>query len=318
MDELLVKYMLHEANAGEVLQVEQWLRADEANRRYFEGLKLIWQESRNIAKISNVDENAAWLRFQERIAKEKATVHSLEPRVKRITWKVWSMAAALAVLILGSWMAITYFQNNDALFESSDAPIVCRLPDGSSVTLNKHSKLSYQKTNNGIRAVQLSGEAFFDVVSDKAHPFIISVADAQVRVVGTTFNIRSDNDQTEISVETGVVDVSKNNHKVQVVRNEKAIVSRTKEAPVKMQRTDNLYNYYRSKEIVCNGTPLNNVVNMLSEAYEVTIVVQNSEVARQPLNTTIPAGATLDDIINMLAATFNLQVVKGNQQIVFY
>ena len=67
------------------------------------------------------------------------------------------------------------------------------LPDGTNVWLNADSKLSYDpKMNNAdMRLVTLEGEAFFDVVHDKKHPFIIKTNKVSIRVLGTSFNIRA-------------------------------------------------------------------------------------------------------------------------------
>ncbi|MNK11833.1 fec operon regulator FecR [compost metagenome] len=69
-----------------------------------------------------------------------------------------------------------------------------RLPDHSTVWLNAASSLTYATTLNkhGQRWVRLeSGEAYFEVAKDKAHPFIVSSSGQEVMVLGTHFNINS-------------------------------------------------------------------------------------------------------------------------------
>ena len=66
------------------------------------------------------------------------------------------------------------------------------LPDGTTVWLNASSKLTYgddflQKE----RRVQLDGEAFFEVVKNEGKPFIINTAVMDVRVLGTSLNVKS-------------------------------------------------------------------------------------------------------------------------------
>src|SRR3546814_17421332 len=59
------------------------------------------------------------------------------------------------------------------------------LADGSVVTLNKNSELSYPRRFTGSsRTVSLQGEAFFDVETDREKPFVISVNDVEVEVTG--------------------------------------------------------------------------------------------------------------------------------------
>jgi ferric-dicitrate binding protein FerR (iron transport regulator) len=67
-----------------------------------------------------------------------------------------------------------------------------QLPDGSQVWLNSDSRLIYSESFNGeAREVQLCGEAYFDVAKDPGHPFVIHTPTIDVRVLGTTLNVRS-------------------------------------------------------------------------------------------------------------------------------
>jgi len=75
-----------------------------------------------------------------------------------------------------------------------------RLPDGSKVWLNAASTLSYPASSveRGERWVKLSGEAYFEVAKDAAHPFIVKTALQEVQVLGTHFNISSYNDEPQV------------------------------------------------------------------------------------------------------------------------
>lgn len=68
------------------------------------------------------------------------------------------------------------------------------LADGTKVWLNAASSLTYNaKLDNGagVRRVELNGEAYFEVMKDKAHPFIVATRNQEVEVLGTHFNINS-------------------------------------------------------------------------------------------------------------------------------
>jgi ferric-dicitrate binding protein FerR (iron transport regulator) len=107
-----------------------------------------------------------------------------------------------------------------------------KLPDGTEVWLNADSKLTYNENFIGsTREVTLTGEAFFDVVHDTAHPFIIHTGNASIRVLGTAFNVR--NYPRESSIETtlmrGRIEVSfadRPNEKLILKPLEKLIVSK--------------------------------------------------------------------------------------------
>ena len=67
------------------------------------------------------------------------------------------------------------------------------LPDGSQVWLNAGSTLDYNNSNfnKGVREVSLNGEAYFDVVKNAEKPFIIHTKKMDIKVLGTSFNVRS-------------------------------------------------------------------------------------------------------------------------------
>jgi transmembrane sensor len=81
------------------------------------------------------------------------------------------------------------------------------LPDGTHVWLNADSKISFPaQFSGGIRKILLSGEAYFEVAKDKAHPFVVQTDKQEVTVLGTHFNINSYND--EINVKTTLLEGS--------------------------------------------------------------------------------------------------------------
>jgi transmembrane sensor len=67
------------------------------------------------------------------------------------------------------------------------------LPDGTLVKLNAGSSITYngKEYGNSIREVNLTGEAFFDVVKNPEKPFIIHTSKINIRVLGTAFNVKS-------------------------------------------------------------------------------------------------------------------------------
>ena len=75
------------------------------------------------------------------------------------------------------------------------------LPDQSKVWLNAASSLTYSASLNehGLRKVKLQGEAYFEIIKDKAHPFIVETDEQQIEVLGTHFNVNSYKDEPGIA-----------------------------------------------------------------------------------------------------------------------
>ncbi len=100
------------------------------------------------------------------------------------------------------------------------------LSDGSIVWLKGNSTLTYPDRFAGdTRNVQLSGEALFEVAKDPAHPFMITCGDLTTTVLGTSFNIKSIENNIEVMVLTGKVSLtsSKDTEGMVVLPNEKVI-----------------------------------------------------------------------------------------------
>lgn len=140
---------------------------------------------------------------------------------------IWYAAASVIILIAISawvWFAKPFsaypageaiadkeLRNESEVFTSTGSQTNITLQDGTRVWLNANSKLSYANDFNGnTREVKLSGEAFFDVVSNKNKPFIIHTSKIKVKVTGTSFNVRAypDESRTETSLINGKVEVS--------------------------------------------------------------------------------------------------------------
>jgi hypothetical protein len=100
-DDLLVKYLADEARADERAAVEQWIAASEANSRYFEQFKLLWNASQRLALTSAVDEDGAWDRFRERMERKNNDSH------KRRFHVTFLKAAAVLLVVAAAAMVGT-------------------------------------------------------------------------------------------------------------------------------------------------------------------------------------------------------------------
>lgn len=116
------------------------------------------------------------------------------------------------------------------------------LPDGTSVVLNKNSKIAYNKDfGQGKREITLTGEAYFDVARNESVPLVVSAGPVRITVLGTAFNVRAYTaDSTiETSLIRGSIEVSSSNDPGRTILMrpyEKIIFSRT--APAAPPKAD--------------------------------------------------------------------------------
>ena len=118
--------------------------------------------------------------------------------------KAWGPALGLAGAATASligWLIFTAPTYSTAVGEQFSA----RLDDGSRVQLNTDTRLRVRFTS-GVRRVELlRGQAFFDVAHDTARPFIVAAGAAQVRAVGTKFDVRRDPGEVRVTLAEGKV-----------------------------------------------------------------------------------------------------------------
>ena len=287
--------------------MKQWL-ADDANLAYYNQLKKIWDDSRQLALTSTVDGDRAWQKFQQRI----------RPAPVR-TGFGWMRIAASVIIIVGLGL-LAYWVFNDRAKEmtvvAQKAVLNDTLPDGSVVTVNKGSSISYASKFKGeTRQVALKGEAFFNVTPNKKKPFIISVNDVQIAVVGTSFNVKTINGNTDVVVETGIVKVTRAGKTVELKANEEVIVNAKDSALTKEKVSDQLYKYYRTKEFVCDDTPLWKLVEVINEAYNSHVVIGSPALKDMSITTTFN-NESLDQVLNVISLTLSVKIIKEGDTII--
>ncbi len=308
-DDVLVKVIIGESTDEESRQVDQWLEADSDNRKYFAGLKSIWESSLLLKTDEGIDVDKAWAGFRERTSKEAPL-----NRPKRNWWM--AAAAATVVVAAGLWvLSVSRTDNRYITSATGNFTKTDTLPDGTTVTLNQHSALKYSAgmADQKQREVTLQGEAFFDVRPDKSRPFIISAGNTKITVLGTSFNVKTLGSKTEVIVESGLVQVENAGQAARVKPGEK-ITSDSglmEKQPIKGE----LYSYYRTGKLVCKDTPLQELVMSLNEIYDVTIVIKNPAIEQKKINTVFD-NKTLPEILQVISETMQIKITRTPANIV--
>jgi ferric-dicitrate binding protein FerR (iron transport regulator) len=98
------------------------------------------------------------------------------------------------------WLSLCC-QSSKQVKAPRSSTIATTLPDGSRVTLNAGSRISYNKGfGYSNRNLVLDGEAYFEVRKNEEVPFVISAGEAQVKVYGTMFNVKAYKRKPELKV----------------------------------------------------------------------------------------------------------------------
>ncbi|WP_296270201.1 FecR family protein [Pseudomonas sp. UBA6323] len=137
------------------------------------------------------------------VERPAAAVQAMPRRVRR-----WPLPLATAAcLLLALWLAPPGW-HADVRTEAGEVREVT-LDDGSQLQLNGATALDWDANADGLRRVRLyRGQVDFQVTADAAHPFVIEVGEARIRVTGTRFDVNLLGDQVLLAVTEGHVQVS--------------------------------------------------------------------------------------------------------------
>jgi ferric-dicitrate binding protein FerR (iron transport regulator) len=249
---LLVSLQLSgEATPQELATLEDMLRANPEMGLQLEALHNLWQQpspepaarkteslSRHLQRLSN-HLSAPVLKYEEPAPEETEPQPVMEEPRRKQRWigPLTGIAASLTAIfiLLYQWspkrrpIPVASAQNTISTKPGSKTRI--QLPDGTQVWLNSDSRLVYDESFRGpLREVALQGEAYFDVARDKDHPFVIHTSSIDIKVLGTTLNIRSygNEKKTETVLIGGSIEVtllSSPDKKIVLKPNEKLVVS---------------------------------------------------------------------------------------------
>lgn len=185
--------------------------------------KIIWHDPALIEALQKVNAEAGATRSE----KQKQT-----PKIK-----FWAWGGALAASFLFSFISFN-FMSSDA---APDAPAIATvqhysdahvedvlLSDDSSVALNQHSVLQFSEDNQSRKAILSKGEAYFSIKRDEARPFTLKAGNANIRVLGTAFNVNNTLGETHIAVFHGKVAVNTfdGTKRVELIKGQRARVNK--------------------------------------------------------------------------------------------
>ena len=313
-DELLIAYLKGEVSDEEAQQITEWIEAKIEHQRYYQQLCRLFEVSYWIEDIPE----------QTEVAFPKKT--------KALPWKhyVISFMKVAAIFVLGfalhfflNWQKTTHHELQHQIHVPTGQHVEIMLADGSKVWLNSGSTLTFPSKFNGKkRMVELDGEGFFEVKSDKEHPFIVSTSKYQVKAVGTSFNIYDyqDSPQFEAALLNGKVEVTTNAKKSSVViltPNQRAALC---QGVLKVKPIENANNYLWRKGILYFNEPLLEVFDKLQEYYDIEFQIRNSSLTRKSPYCTgkFRAKDGLEHIIRVLKETnhFDYQIDYESKKII--
>ncbi|GAA6153677.1 FecR family protein [Pseudoteredinibacter isoporae] len=301
----------------------QWLEASPANQAAYLRAEALWHSLGHSTELN------------ERLEPYPLETRSSPPQKKGRAWKPWlafaTAATVAALALLPGWGALQGQQMQTGKGEQ----LQLSLSDGSRIQLNTQSTMQIDLREN-YRLLELEqGEAYFDIAHDPDRPLIVKTQGAYVRVLGTRFNVYSDQERTQVTVVEGKVDVSTDKEfselrqrdyqsKRVLTANEQVqlryldsntwlddVLGNTpasKRGEVVTVNSDDVLAWQRG-EAIYNGSSLNKVIQDLNRYYNGEIRLQDESLGER----TLVAALRLDDkdaALSTLANSLSLEVVE--------
>ena len=181
--------------------------------------------------------------------------------------------------------------------------------DSSWVILNAQSTMKYPVAFRGKeRKVYVEGEAYFEVTRDEEHPFIVSVKNFDVRVLGTSFNVMSYDDEfaSSVTLLSGKVETTSGHDTVRLSPGEQ--VSITSDNRMTVQKTDiNVVVSWMDGKFGFSNERLDVIMRKICRWYDVEVLYAVPGIRERRFTGAPASNMPLKELLEALSTTTNLQ-----------
>lgn len=315
INQLMAKYFAGEISQEEMNQLGDWLESSAENKKLFNDLQKEWSNLE--LKSSSTDRIRVLSKVKERIKSEEKEV-----LVRKIAFNSWYRRAASIVVVIALSTLMWYqiqepFSTLNTLgyeVENCDAgdQKEVLLADGSHIFLNGDSRVKYKKELAGsLRNITLQGEAFFDIERDEQKPFVVYLNDAEVKVLGTSFNIKAypEDEKVETSVLTGKVVfnhvhgiLKKKRENMFLIPGQKGIINHDSNSFDQLQVDNELDIAWMKRKLHFINTPLSEITKSLYRMYGVKFKLTDGSLKDLKITASFE-NEKLEEVIKILEMT---------------
>ncbi|WP_051718643.1 FecR family protein [Hymenobacter sp. IS2118] len=323
-EEMLARYVQGNVSGPETAAVGEWLTNPATEAKAREWMHRRWDDlaaaPAPAGALDEPDYEVLLSSLHQRLAFGRPRLPVAQPSPM---WRRWAAAAALAGTVAGSgWLL--YSQRTVAPIETATnygQTQNIRLPDGSEVTLNGHSKLRYaaQWTADKPREVWLDGEGYFSVQHQPNHQrFVVHTqAGFSVEVLGTKFTVNRRRDQARVVLLSGKVRVNFDDPAVAdvIMKPGELVETRDAQPTALVHKTVRTAPYaaWKDARLVLDETTIAEMVTRLQDTYGIEVVVESPELNQRKVTGTIPV-RDLDVLLLALEEAFHLKAARvGNR-----
>jgi transmembrane sensor len=210
---LIKKFLNKTATTEEIVQLLKHMNENNQDE-WAELIKKEWDKA-SFSAVPNKDFQRIYQEISETIyRKKKSGSHKM---LRVLKWAASFSLLFIAVYLIynsnftkpsNNLMKIEMVEKNNPIGQKSKI----QLPDGTVVWLNADSKLLFPSRFDSTRKVEITGEAYFEVVSNPEKPFLVTSENVTIQALGTAFNVRAyhEEDLIQVALTEGKVKVSIN------------------------------------------------------------------------------------------------------------
>jgi len=241
--------------------------------------------------------------------------------------KIAGVAAILVVGLIGGFLLNNQTKTVDTQYFTSLSPkgsiSEVILPDNTHIFLNSDSEVKYTTNARGeTREVILSGEAWFNVTKDIHHPFVVHTPAYDVKVTGTSFNVKAYPDDHTITttLEEGCIHIyqtDKSGSQQETIMNpgEQYTFDKTSNTATITQVNTELFSAWRYNKLIFINMELDELAKLLERRFGVSIAIQDSGIKNYHFDGTLK-DETLLDILNIIQQTLPIEYHINDQQVI--
>ncbi len=275
------------------------------------------------AALNEAQRATLWDKIAADIATKEPKVVPLHPtvRIRKLAYR-WASVAAIFLLAFFAWQYLSQPAPTTTVVLEGTASGKAQpqlLPDGSTVWLNRNSKIQYQSNlSNKMRFVQLEGEAFFEVATDSLQPFIVTAGDIQTTVLGTAFNVQafSKNGQIKVALRSGKVSVTVVDAQATTILQpgEMFTYNKKNQSFTTQSFIENAPYAWKDGIIYFDGASVQEVATVLENWYGIKFILKDAPRMNSELVTRFDATRmTMEQILQGIAQVTDYQFEKKNR-----
>jgi ferric-dicitrate binding protein FerR (iron transport regulator) len=351
IDILLARYFSGKATEKELHALDIWLSKSNENEKLFHEMTLLYQHAGQTDDFA-IDTEQAWTQFKNYLgAREKGERRKEEKEKNSYSVffnvsKVWKAAAAIAILVMGTFAAFHFINQSSKTVHlmAVETQKEFTIFENTDVTLFPGTELTFNTKSS--REVQLKGKAIFSIQSKILAGIVVQAGETYIKDIGTIFTVDATTPEKFITVEvtegevwffteinsgvylkaneSAVYDVQTKQFRMiynqtvvdefsgeQIIMDEQNVVDEehtvvSKKQPAETNLTPLL------PELVFQNTPLYKAIDLIKTRYGVDIVISSNELNEILLNASFDNNESVEYVLEIITATISARLSKKN------